>query len=637
MATAPIGALRADLMANSAMFAADMKAARDAVSTASAAMQRTFSNLQKGANRAVSEIFNLRNAAAVLAVGALVAFVKANVKAAAEIDDTSQRLGISATKFQELSFAAKLAGIEQEDFTKAFEQFNKRIGDFSGNITGSQKALGQLGLTMADLKGKTPDEQFALVADGFKKIEDPALRATLAADLFGKSGIKLLNVLTDGSAGLKKYAEEAHKLGFILSDETIKKAAQADDEFDRIGKSLKIAGINIAAGFLPGLTEIRKIFTSQDFQDGVRKTSAALADFVKWMVDNKDTIIIVSTTLAGLKLGAAFGSGFGKQGAVIGAVTGALTGYVAGVEMANDSTKQLQETLSEPLKVTVTGAANPISPEVGQAIDDLVFKTRILKGDFDLLAEGFPEAAKGLKQFGMDANESRTSVELLSPQMQLFNQRMLEFKAAQLTQENLLPWEKYEQQLMRIDQLVAKTGMSEETAGRMRAKAWSDASQMAQQYATEVGSALTTIFKDNKAASIAAAIINTAVAITKALSSYPPPWSFAMAGLQAAAGAVQIASIKSQKFDTGGSFRVGGVGPPDSKLISMQLTPGEMVDIRRPDQVGGTGAAAAGGGGNRTFTIDINPRSFFGQHMRVFAEEMIQAQRDGYSFQLNPA
>jgi hypothetical protein len=32
--------------------------------------------------------------------------------------------------------------------------------------------------------------------------------------------------------------------------------------------------------------------------------------------------------------------------------------------------------------------------------------------------------------------------------------------------------------------------------------------------------------------------------------------------------------------------------------------------------------------------IDINPRSFFAQHMREFAEEMIEAQRDGYTFQL---
>lgn len=46
-------------------------------------------------------------------------------------------------------------------------------------------------------------------------------------------------------------------------------------------------------------------------------------------------------------------------------------------------------------------------------------------------------------------------------------------------------------------------------------------------------------------------------------------------------------------FSTGGSFKVGGSGGIDSKLVSMRLTPGEMVDVRRPGQDGGPQ-----GGGN---------------------------------------
>lgn len=40
----------------------------------------------------------------------------------------------------------------------------------------------------------------------------------------------------------------------------------------------------------------------------------------------------------------------------------------------------------------------------------------------------------------------------------------------------------------------------------------------------------------------------------------------------------------SQGFATGGSFKVGGSGRADSKFVGMRLTPGEMVDIRRPGQ-----------------------------------------------------
>lgn len=44
---------------------------------------------------------------------------------------------------------------------------------------------------------------------------------------------------------------------------------------------------------------------------------------------------------------------------------------------------------------------------------------------------------------------------------------------------------------------------------------------------------------------------------------------------------------KALGFSTGGSFRVGGTGGPDSQLVPLRLTPGEVVDVRRPgDGVG---------------------------------------------------
>jgi hypothetical protein len=61
------------------------------------------------------------------------------------------------------------------------------------------------------------------------------------------------------------------------------------------------------------------------------------------------------------------------------------------------------------------------------------------------------------------------------------------------------------------------------------------------------------MFRINQIAGAANAAVNTAEGVTKALAAYPPPLSFAMAGLQAAAGAAQIAAIKSQSFGGGAS------------------------------------------------------------------------------------
>lgn len=65
-----------------------------------------------------------------------------------------------------------------------------------------------------------------------------------------------------------------------------------------------------------------------------------------------------------------------------------------------------------------------------------------------------------------------------------------------------------------------------------------------------------------KAAAIANAIINTAQGVTLALATFPPPFSFVLAGLVAAAGAAQIATIAGTKMAEGGLVKATPGGVP---------------------------------------------------------------------------
>jgi hypothetical protein len=79
---------------------------------------------------------------------------------------------------------------------------------------------------------------------------------------------------------------------------------------------------------------------------------------------------------------------------------------------------------------------------------------------------------------------------------------------------------------------------------------------------------ITALFPKQKGAAIAAAVINTAVGITKALSEVPWPWNWVQAGLIAAQGVAQIAAIRSANpsgsgsvtSPTGGGATPGGAG-----------------------------------------------------------------------------
>jgi hypothetical protein len=70
--------------------------------------------------------------------------------------------------------------------------------------------------------------------------------------------------------------------------------------------------------------------------------------------------------------------------------------------------------------------------------------------------------------------------------------------------------------------------------------------------ASTAAQTITALWPKQKGAAIAAAVINTAVGITRALATLPPPYSWAQAALIAASGAAQIATISSMN-EKGGS------------------------------------------------------------------------------------
>lgn len=72
--------------------------------------------------------------------------------------------------------------------------------------------------------------------------------------------------------------------------------------------------------------------------------------------------------------------------------------------------------------------------------------------------------------------------------------------------------------------------------------------------------------KKSKQISLVNAIINTALSVTKALASAPPPANFVAAAINAAAGAAQIATIQAQQF------AFGGILPEENKRNSPHRT-----------------------------------------------------------------
>jgi hypothetical protein len=190
-----------------------------------------------------ASIFNLRNAVAAFgtAIGARFAarIVTSIADSADQIGKLSERVGVSTEQLSILRFAAEQTGSDFNTLATAIRTATQRIGEFAGTGKGqAAQALQSLGIAEAVKDGEQLEELLPRIADAFQRIDNQAERVNLASKLFGETGgPAFLNLLQQGSAGLRAFAAEARALGLVISKEQAKDAAEFNDELNRLKKT----------------------------------------------------------------------------------------------------------------------------------------------------------------------------------------------------------------------------------------------------------------------------------------------------------------------------------------------------------------------------------------------------------------
>ena len=169
--------------------------------------------------------------------GGLLALAKSTANAGDEIQKMALRTGFSTEALSEYKHAAELSGTSLDSVEKAVKRMQKGLLDAERGMSTATNALDSLGLSVADLQGLSPEEQFDKMAMALASIEDPSRRAALAQEVFGRAGTELLPMLDAGADGIAEMRQEARDLGIVFDQEAADAAAQFNDDLDRLKKS----------------------------------------------------------------------------------------------------------------------------------------------------------------------------------------------------------------------------------------------------------------------------------------------------------------------------------------------------------------------------------------------------------------
>ena len=116
-----------------------------------------------------------------------------------QLGKMSARTGIGVEALSELGYAAEQSGADLGAFENGVRRMQRFVFEAAKGTQLAVETLSRLGLTLSDLNGLSPEQQFERIADRLSKIEDPTKRTALAMEVFGKSGTSLLPLMQDGA------------------------------------------------------------------------------------------------------------------------------------------------------------------------------------------------------------------------------------------------------------------------------------------------------------------------------------------------------------------------------------------------------------------------------------------------------
>lgn len=289
----------------------------------------------------------------------LIAFGKAGVEATDKVAKGAKRVGMSASNFQSLSHAMERSGGTAQSFEQATTSMSKSI--LTATLTPTSKAglaFQALGLDLEKINKMNQGDKFRTIAKSLENIQDPAKRAAVAAQLFGRSGKDVLALSND----LEVLEDQFKKSGKEMSAGELSDAGFLKDTFDDIGSSIMRIGANLARSLMPVIKLVgNALVWAADkfakFVDFGRRIQKGIG--LDWLLGIKD--LPSASGIKGATTAMSIDRSASKSATAAIAKQDQVVATLKGDELKIEKSIKIQESQLENLKATKTALA-PLAP-----------------------------------------------------------------------------------------------------------------------------------------------------------------------------------------------------------------------------------------------------------------------------------
>ena len=244
------------------------------------------------------------------------------------IAKAADQAGFGTDAYQEWNHALSLGGMNSDDTRRALGRLNQRMSGARDMIGPYAEAFEDLGVSVKDAGGEMRPAEDVMndTMNALAGIESESERARLAGRLFGTQvGRKLLPTLADGEAGMEAMREEAHELGLVIGEDTLRANEDFVDATDKLRRQFGMMVTNIGNKVIPILTDKLMPAIQQHVIPAFERIANKIGQAVEWFAKLDPRIQAV----IGGALG--FAAVLGPVAVIVGKLLVVLGNLVAGI------------------------------------------------------------------------------------------------------------------------------------------------------------------------------------------------------------------------------------------------------------------------------------------------------------------
>lgn len=230
----------------------------------------------KDLSTAVGQLKPAFIAAGAAAVGAFALMAKAEIDVIENTAKLSKKLGVTTQDLSTMSHAATISGASMAALQPAFKGLGMKAIDASMGMKSAKDEFAALGISALDQNGKIKGSMdlFLEISDSIAGMENGLEKAGIASKLFGRQGLELVPMLSEGSKGIRALQQEARELGLEMGGDLTANSEEYIDNLTRMKGAVTGMVRQVLSGILPAMVDWTASVVKWNKESGVFQGAA---------------------------------------------------------------------------------------------------------------------------------------------------------------------------------------------------------------------------------------------------------------------------------------------------------------------------------------------------------------------------